>query len=202
MRPDGSLNGQAVYLNPHTNRRLVYVPGGSARSGCDRGGECHRDVHAFLADVAPVSRSEYRDYCLSCQKPRPTQWESGADDAPATHLTINEMKAYAEWAGQRFLSEAEWLILTQRDGGAQSSSRALLPDARRRPSGGALWEVLTTSSRVFFQREHCGKAETLDGDSWVLRGGVHNGPCRHRKQLGLGGRFADVVFRLGLSVAR
>lgn len=82
------------------------------------------DVDTFLIDRYPVTNAQYYDFLAGTgYRPADTSnylrhWRSGMyrqgqDNYPVVYLSIEDMKAYAAWAGKRLPTEAEWQLAAQ-----------------------------------------------------------------------------------------
>ena len=68
-------------------------------------------VKPFYMDKHPVTFGQYRKYMEETGAPEPKMMRDPAfngDDQPAVGITWHEANAYAEWAGKRLPSEAQW----------------------------------------------------------------------------------------------
>jgi formylglycine-generating enzyme required for sulfatase activity len=81
-------------------------------------------VDSFLIDKYPVTNAQYLDFITnSGYFPSDTvnylrNWQNGTfrqgqDKYPVVWLSVEDMKAYADWAGKRLPSEAEWQLAAQ-----------------------------------------------------------------------------------------
>ncbi len=87
------------------------------------------DVPSFWIDEAEVSNREYRAFLEATDHPSPRYWDRLGpehDDLPVTWIGWDDARAYAEWAGKRLPTVAEWLLAARGPG----------PDGRRFPQGG------------------------------------------------------------------
>jgi gamma-glutamyl hercynylcysteine S-oxide synthase len=81
-------------------------------------------VDTFLIDKYPVTNGQYYKFLVATgYVPTDTtrylrHWESGTfrqgqEKYPVVYLSIEDMKAYAKWAGKRLPAEAEWQLAAQ-----------------------------------------------------------------------------------------
>jgi|WetSurMetagenome_2_1015567.scaffolds.fasta_scaffold00001_147 gamma-glutamyl hercynylcysteine S-oxide synthase len=81
-------------------------------------------IDSFLIDKFPVTNAQYLEFLLSTgYMPSDTTrylklWKGGTfrqgqDKYPVVYLSIEDMKAYASWAGKRLPTQAEWQLAAQ-----------------------------------------------------------------------------------------
>jgi eukaryotic-like serine/threonine-protein kinase len=97
---------------------MAYVPGGEFTMGRDDGDEFERPAHRvtvkpFFIDLHEVTCEEYEKFLRAKMGEPPTTWPNGemppgAARRPVTGVTWDAANAYAEWAGKRLPTEAEW----------------------------------------------------------------------------------------------
>ena len=116
-----------------TGRDMVYIPAGEFEMGTSQD-EAHRlaeeygvhptlfltetprrTVHleAFLLDRFPVTNAQYKEFVTATRGRQPANWidgsfPEGTGDHPVTCVNWQAAKAYADWAGLRLSTEAEW----------------------------------------------------------------------------------------------
>ncbi len=81
-------------------------------------------IDSFLIDRYPVTNAEYYEFISSSgYRPADTSgylkhWQSGVyrqgqDKYPVVNVSLEDMKAYARWAGKRLPTQAEWQLAAQ-----------------------------------------------------------------------------------------
>jgi iron(II)-dependent oxidoreductase len=108
-------------MNAATNERMVLIPAGEFMMGKDLANPgdfspAHRvKVDAFYMDRHEVTNGEYFSYCEVTGYKLPEFWDSkmfrcGKDylDYPVIGINWYDANRYAEWAGKRLPTEAEW----------------------------------------------------------------------------------------------
>jgi iron(II)-dependent oxidoreductase len=98
---------------------LVLVPGGEFLMGKDEEGD-HSPAHkvyidSFYMDKYEVTNAQYFEFCEETGRQFPEFWgmkefHSGPDfpNHPVVGISWKDAKSYAEWAGKRLPTEAEW----------------------------------------------------------------------------------------------
>ena len=111
-------HGQEIEMNPPEG--MMLIPGGSFMMGTNDGQGIAAPKHpvtlrAFYMDIHEVTNREYEEYCLATGSKYPEFWgmdiyKSGPDypDHPVIGVSNFNATQYAEWAGKRLPTEAEW----------------------------------------------------------------------------------------------
>ncbi|MFC1712224.1 SUMF1/EgtB/PvdO family nonheme iron enzyme [Candidatus Poribacteria bacterium] len=101
---------------------MALIPAGNFRMGSDDGEDDEKPVHtvyvdAFYMDKYPVTNTQYRRFVQATGHSEPRSlggfrpWSNlkfSGDDQPVVCVSWNDAQAYAQWAGKRLPTEAEW----------------------------------------------------------------------------------------------
>ena len=94
---------------------MILVAGGTFQMGSTFGISNEMPVHAvtvssFWLDAKEVTVAQYRAFCTATSRSMPAQTPSWgwSDDNPIVLVSWNDATAYAQWAGNRLPTEAEW----------------------------------------------------------------------------------------------
>ena len=96
---------------------MVLIPAGEFQMGSSMGDPDEKPVHAvhldaFYIDKYEVTVAQYKQFISSTGHPEPTKrWDDpqyNQPNYPVVGVTWYDAMAYAEWAGKRLPTEAEW----------------------------------------------------------------------------------------------
>jgi len=132
----GIVTGAAVIgagAQPEPPEGMVTVPGGTFLMGTSEddaavlakrrgyhpswlGGEVPQrevEVATFAIDIYPVTNAQYAEFIAAKGHRTPVHWQRGAvpdglADHPVIFVDLSDCMAYAQWAGKRLPTEAEW----------------------------------------------------------------------------------------------
>jgi formylglycine-generating enzyme required for sulfatase activity len=100
-----------------TEEGMIYIEGGEFIMGSDddepdETPQRNAYVDSFNIDKYPVTNAEYKEFVDDSGHPAPRNWKDGIPEGkenhPVTWVTWEDANAYAEWAGKRLPTEAEW----------------------------------------------------------------------------------------------
>ena len=102
-----------VIVNKKDGAEAVYVPEGAFTMGNDRGDPDERPVHkvnvsGFWIYKREVTVGQFKQFCKETGRPLYPQPAWATDNFPVISVTWDDAVAYAQWAGGRLPTEAEW----------------------------------------------------------------------------------------------
>ena len=103
LRPDGAWRALLKYE--------CYVPAGEFIMGDDKGSADEKPAHrvtldAFYIGKYPVTNTEYQRFMAD--RGRGFEMPAGKEQHPVVSVSWYDARDYADWAGMRLLTEAEW----------------------------------------------------------------------------------------------
>jgi len=155
--------------------------------------------YEYYIDITPVTNNQYKDFVDATGYASQGSWEkafkTGKEDLPVVNLTWNDASAYAEWAGKRLPTEAEWEKASRGGDGRiwpwgniwdenKLNSKEKGPGHKTAVStydkGASLYGVLDTVGNVwewtadwYLPYPYEGPYTKKEGDTKVIRGGSY-----------------------------
>jgi len=95
---------------------MVLIPAGEFTMGNDKdkfASPAHKvNLPAYYIDAYEVTYYQWIEFLTKTQYAAESQWERyfgvGKEEYPVANITLDDAKAYAQWAGKRIPTEAEW----------------------------------------------------------------------------------------------
>jgi serine/threonine-protein kinase len=210
---------EALVLTPEAkNETMVAVPRGPFLRGSaddDAGGRSEEQpqtkvfVDAFYIDRTPVSVADYKAYLDATGEKPPPEWSEfndvrSAPNWPVVFVNWQDACDFAEWAGKRLATEAEWEKAARGVDGRTYPWGAEDPTDKRawfdkeepnevgsRPFGSSPWGVNEMAGNVFEWVE-----DWYGPDSYEESPDNPKGPGSGKKRVIRGGSFAHGAFAL------
>ncbi len=104
-------------LRQNSPQGMILIPAGEFIMGDDEGREDEQPAHsvylpAFYLDKYLVTNADYNKFVECTDHPAPHHWRRGFPKDKASHpvvyVTWHDALEYAQWAGKRLPTEAEW----------------------------------------------------------------------------------------------
>jgi formylglycine-generating enzyme required for sulfatase activity len=152
------------------------------------------ELSAYAMDLTPVTNAEYEKFLkASGYSPRIQHnflehWvdgkpPAGKEDHPVVYVGLNDARAYAEWAGKRLPTDAEWQYAAEGPDGLR------YPWGDRMEAGTCNWEDATTSVRAFPDGRSPFGCYDMSGNTWEWTESEQTDDGRTRYSLIRGGSY-------------
>jgi formylglycine-generating enzyme required for sulfatase activity len=133
--------------------------------------ELNVELSAYAIDLTPVTNAEYEKFLkASGYTPRIEHnflkhWvdgkpPAGLEDHPVVYVDLNDARAYAEWAGKRLPTDAEWQYA------AEGPESLRYPWGDRMGADRCNWDDATTSVRAFPEGRSPFGCYDMSGNTW------------------------------------
>jgi serine/threonine-protein kinase len=184
---------------------MVYVSGGTFQMGRNDGEDWERPAHMvtvapFFMDLTEVTNEQYQEFVNQTDHRPPPYWKDGrypegAGRLPVVNISWPDAKAYAEWAGKRLPTEAEWELTARGTSGrlypwgsewnaalanTKENNRGSVMEVGRFAAGASPFGALDMCGNVWEWTASDALSYLIKGrviaDGKVIRGGAFNVP--------------------------
>jgi len=160
--------------------------------------EVHVELSAYAMDLTPVTNAEYETFLkASGYTPRIEHnflkhWvdgkpPAGREDHPVVYVGLNDARAYAEWAGKRLPTDAEWQYAAEGPEGLR------YPWGDRMEADRCNWDDATTSVRAFPEGRSPFGCYDMSGNTWEWTESEQTDDGRTRYSLIRGGSYFNTT---------
>jgi len=111
---EASAQVPLVLRNPADSGLAVWIPAGPFTMGAAAGNRDERparlvELDGFYLDLCPITNAQYAAFAAATgYQPRHWKPAPGSQDLAAVNISWEDARLYAEWAGKRLPTEAEW----------------------------------------------------------------------------------------------
>ncbi|VEN73831.1 conserved exported hypothetical protein, Sulfatase-modifying factor-like [Candidatus Desulfarcum epimagneticum] len=115
--PDGVSFKNGKYISEKDQAQMAFIPEGAFVMGSRSGNDNEKPAHAvwlsdFYMDISEVNNARFEKFVKESgyrpQGPWRRGYAPGQGDYPVRFVTWHDANAYADWAGKRLPTEAEW----------------------------------------------------------------------------------------------